>query len=61
MGSEGVMGAGLLGNLLAGYGETEAQEKGNCLFQAGLEYSGPDLKPSSCRVLKCRHPASSLV
>lgn len=39
-----MLGAGLLGNLRAYYGEAEAQEEGDCLFQVRLEYSSPDLK-----------------
>ena len=43
VGSEGVLGACLLGHLRAHYGETEARER-DCLFQVRLEYSSPDLK-----------------
>lgn len=36
--------AGLLGNLLADHGQTGAQEKGACLFQARREYTSLSLK-----------------
>lgn len=43
-GSEGVLGAGLLGSLRAYYGETEAQDKGDRLFRVRLERSSRDPK-----------------